>query len=44
MNSSITVSLLSHFEGVEDPRDKRGKEHNSLDMIVIAIFAVISGG
>jgi len=44
MNSPITVSLVSHFEGVEDPRDNRGKEHNLLDIIVIAICAVISGG
>ncbi len=39
----MEVSLLSHFEGVEDPRDNRGKEHILLDMIVIAICAVISG-
>lgn len=44
MNSPIEVSLLSHFEGVEDPRDNRGKEHLLLDIIVIAICAVISGG
>jgi predicted transposase YbfD/YdcC len=44
MNNPIEVSLLRHFEGVEDPRDNRGKEHNLLDIIVIAICAVISGG
>lgn len=44
MNSTIEVSLLRHFEGVEDPRDNRGKAHNLLDIIVIAICAVISGG
>jgi|GEM_PF-5247948 len=42
MNNPIEVSLLSHFEGVEDPRDNLGKEHNLLDIIVIAICAVIS--
>ena len=44
MNNAIEVSLLRHFEGVEDPRDNRGKEHKLLDIIVIAICAVISGG
>jgi len=44
MNNPIEVSLLRHFEGVEDPRDNRGKEHKLLDIIVIAICAVISGG
>ncbi|MFN4797069.1 MAG: hypothetical protein ACK5MX_12385 [Pseudanabaena sp.] len=78
MNNPIEVSLRRHFEGVEDPRDNRGKEHgtgqlkrdrricvffvvmksafqhsslinrpvphNLLDIIVIAICTVISGG
>lgn len=44
MSTKIEVSLLSHFEDVEDPRDNRGKEHLLLDIIVIAICAVISGG
>ena len=44
MNNPIEVSLLRHFEGVEDPRDNRGKEHILLDIIVIAICAIISGG
>lgn len=44
MNNPIEVSLLRHFEGVEDPRDNRGKEHNLIDIIVIAICGVISGG
>jgi len=39
----MEVSLLRHLEGVEDPRDNRGKEHILLDIIVIAICAVISG-
>jgi predicted transposase YbfD/YdcC len=44
MSAAIEVSLLKHFESVEDPRDNRGKDHLLLDMIVIAICAVISGG
>ncbi len=43
MNSPISLSLLSHFEGVEDPKDHREKEHILLDIIVIAICAVNSG-
>jgi len=44
MNNPIEVSWLRHFEGVADPRDNRGKDHILLDIIVIAICAVISGG
>jgi len=29
MNNPIEVSLRRHFEGVEDPRDNRGKEHGT---------------
>ncbi len=29
MNNPIEVSLRRHFEGVEDPRDNRGKEHST---------------
>jgi hypothetical protein len=37
------ASLLTHFASLEDPRDERGKEHLLLDIITIAICAVISG-
>ena len=32
-----------HFEGVEDPRTGNAKEHLLIDIIVIAIMAVICG-
>ena len=37
------ASILTHFASLEDPRDKRGKEHLLLDIITIAICAVICG-
>jgi hypothetical protein len=37
------ASILTHFASLEDPRDERGKEHLLLDMIAIAICAVICG-
>lgn len=37
------ASILTHFASLEDPRDERGKEHLLLDIITIAICAVICG-
>jgi len=37
------ASILTHFASLEDPRDQRGKEHLLLDIISIAICAVICG-
>jgi len=39
----IDASILNHFANLEDPRDIRGKEHLLLDIITIALCAVISG-
>jgi len=41
--SRVTASILEHFEGVTDPRLERRKLHNLLDIIAIAICAVICG-
>lgn len=38
-----TASILEHFEGVRDPRLERRKLHTLLDIIAIAICAVICG-
>jgi predicted transposase YbfD/YdcC len=43
MSQVIAASILTHFGSLEDPRDMRGKEHLLLDMITIALCAVISG-
>jgi predicted transposase YbfD/YdcC len=43
MSQVIDASILTHFGNLEDPRDIRGKEHLLLDIITIALCAVISG-
>lgn len=43
MSQVADASILTHFSGLPDPRDNRGKEHLLLDILVIAICAVISG-
>lgn len=43
MSLSSPLSLIEHFEMVEDPRVDRTKEHQLLDILVIAICAVICG-
>ena len=39
----LTASILEHFQKVTDPRLERQKLHQVLDIIVIAICAVIGG-
>lgn len=36
-------SLIGHFEGIEDPRVNRMKLHKLIDIIVIALCAMIAG-
>lgn len=43
MSQVIDASILTHFASLEDPRDMRGKEHLLLDIITIALCAVMSG-
>lgn len=43
MADSPVASLLEHFAQVADPRSKLGKRHLLLDIIIIAICAVICG-
>jgi predicted transposase YbfD/YdcC len=43
VSQTIDASILTHFASLEDPRDIRGKEHLLLDIIAIALCAVISG-
>jgi hypothetical protein len=44
MSQVADASILTHFSSLRDPRDNRGKEHLLLDIVVIALCAVISGG
>lgn len=43
MNQPTDASILKHFADLDDPRDERGKDHRLLDIIAIAICAVICG-
>lgn len=39
----MTDSFLQHFEAIEDPRIDRCKRHELLDIILLAVSAVLSG-
>ncbi len=43
MTLSLETSLIQHFVSLSDPRIERSKQHLLIDIIVIAILAVISG-
>lgn len=43
MTEQSSLSLLAHFRPLEDPRVERTREHLLLDIIAIAICAVIAG-
>jgi hypothetical protein len=43
MTLRIESSLIQHFADLEDPRIERTKQHLLIDLIAIAILAVISG-
>lgn len=39
----MTTTFLKHFDSVADPRIERCKKHNLLDILLLAISAVLSG-
>ena len=43
MENQPTASLVKHFEGLADPRSGNAKAHIFLEILVIAILAVICG-
>lgn len=43
MQEKKAVAIVEHFKNIEDPRIERGKLHNLMDIIAIAICAVICG-
>jgi hypothetical protein len=43
MESRIDATIKTHVAGLEDPRSEINRAHNLLDMVVIAIIAVICG-
>ena len=40
---ALDASILTHFAKLQDPRVERTKDHLLIDIVAIAIFAVISG-
>ena len=43
MDSSVAALLTNRFASLKDPRTGRAKRHNLIDVIVIAICAVVCG-
>ena len=43
MSQSVNLSLTTHFAQVPDPRLDRTKDHQLLDILVIAICAILCG-
>ena len=43
MDTNIDASIKTHFVSLEDPRSEINRKHELLDIIVIAIIAVICG-
>ena len=43
MNPNFDDTILKHFSGLEDPRIERTKQHLLIDIVAIAILAVLSG-
>ena len=39
----MSATFLTHFDSIEEPRIERCKKHNLLDILLLAISAVISG-
>src|SRR2546426_10681441 len=43
MEEKRTAALMDHFGGLADPRIDRHKEHKLIDLLVIAICAILCG-
>src|SRR5262249_47080153 len=39
-----SASIVEHFQTIEDPRIERTKKHNLLDILVIAVCTLLTGG
>lgn len=40
----VNASIVTHFQTLEDPRIERTKQHNLLDILVIALCTLLTGG
>jgi hypothetical protein len=43
MDQQPTTDIVRHFEGLSDPRTGNAKTHIFLEILIIAIYAVICG-
>src|SRR5215470_2723766 len=44
MADTVNTSIVAHFQTLEDPRIERTKKHNLLDILVIALCTLLTGG
>jgi predicted transposase YbfD/YdcC len=44
MSIPVNASIVEHFQTLEDPRIERTKKHNLLDILVIAVCTLLTGG
>src|SRR5215831_8014050 len=44
MAATVNASIVEHFQTLEDPRIARTKKHNLLDILVIALCTLLTGG
>src|ERR671938_265448 len=44
MADPVNVSIVEHFQSLEDPRIERSRKHCLIDILVIALCTLLSGG
>src|SRR5215469_4145459 len=44
MADPVNASIVDHFQALEDPRIERTKKHHLLDILVIALCTLLTGG
>ena len=44
MADMVNASIVEHFQTLEDPRIARTKKHSLLDILVIAVCTLLTGG
>jgi hypothetical protein len=44
MAEPVNASIIEHFQTLEDPRIARAKKHLLLDILVIALCTLLTGG
>src|SRR5215831_3279556 len=44
MAEPVNVSIVEHFQSLEDPRIERSKKHRLIDILVIALCTLLTGG